>query len=210
MLAQEEARLLHHNYIGTEHLLLGLLHEGEGVAGKVLAGFDVTTERVRALVREIVGEGPDNDIPVGHIPFTPRAKRVLEMSLREALQLGHNYLGTEHIVLGIVRETDSGVAFQILFDRLGLDASVVREAVIQTLSGYQVSGTAIQRPRQVDEPKCPACGTALDGRLGSRAMAATRDGEGGVDPLLVVYCRTCGRFLNVLPAAEPVQPPEEG
>ena len=208
MLAQEEARLLNHNFIGTEHLLLGMMHEGEGVAAKVLSGFDVTTERVRDLVREIVGEGPDNDIPVGHIPFTPRAKRVLEMSLREALQLGHNYIGTEHILLGIVRETDSGVASQILFDRLGLDASEVRQAVIQVLSGYEVSGTAIQRPRPAEDPKCPGCGTALEGRLGSQAMAATREGEGGIDPLLVVFCRTCGRCLAVLPPPEPVQPPE--
>ena len=206
VLAQEEARLLDHNYIGTEHILLGLVHEGEGVAARVLAGFDVDLDGVRQLVREIVGVASEGDEPVvGHIPFTPRAKTLLELSLREALQLGHNYIGTEHILLGLIREGE-GVAAQILFSRLGLDVSAVRVKVIQVMSGY-AAGPGPAAPRSVEEPKCPWCSTALEGRLGTRALSATRD-EGGVDPLLVVYCRACGRFLNVLASSEP-QPPGE-
>ena len=199
VLAQEEARLLDHNFIGTEHILLGLLHEGEGVAAKVLTSFDVDLDAVRVLVREIIGARPEGDEPVvGHIPFTPRAKKMLELSLREALQLGHNYIGTEHILLGLIREGE-GVAAQILFSRLGLDLAAVRTKTIEVMSGY-ASGPGPSEPRPVDGPRCPWCATALEGRLGTRALSATRDGEGGVDPLLAVYCRTCGRFLNVLPA----------
>src|ERR1035438_636575 len=102
VLAQEEARMLNHNYIGTEHLLLGLIHEGEGVAAKVLESMGISLEAVRQQVEEIVGRG--KDAPSGHIPFTPRAKKVLELSLREAQILGHNYIGTEHILLGLIRE----------------------------------------------------------------------------------------------------------
>jgi ATP-dependent Clp protease ATP-binding subunit ClpA len=102
VLAQEEARLLNHNYIGTEHILLGLIHEGEGVAAKALESLGISLEAVRNQVEEIIGQGGSS--PSGHIPFTPRAKKVLELSLREALQLGHNYIGTEHILLGLIRE----------------------------------------------------------------------------------------------------------
>ena len=111
VLAQEEARMLSHNYIGTEHILLGLIHEGEGVAAKALESLDISLEAVRAQVEEIIGQG--QQAPSGHIPFTPRAKKVLELSLREALQLGHNYIGTEHILLGLIREGE-GVAAQVL------------------------------------------------------------------------------------------------
>ena len=202
VLAQEEARILNHDYIGTEHLLLGMLHEGEGLAAKVLAGFDITIERVRILVQEIIGTG--TEMPSGHIPFTPRAKTLLEMSLREALQLGHNYIGTEHILLGMIREGE-GVAVQILTNRCGLDLAELRERVLQAMSG---AAAATHRPRTVDAPRCPGCSVDLEGRLGTKALSATRDGEGGVDALLVVYCRSCGRYLDSLPAAEPVQPPE--
>ena len=132
VLAQEEARLLHHNYIGTEHILLGLIHEGEGVAAKALESLGISLEAVRAQVEEIIGHG--GSAPSGHIPFTPRAKKVLELSLREALQLGHNYIGTEHILLGLIREGE-GVAAQVLV-KLGADLSRVRQQVIQLLSGY--------------------------------------------------------------------------
>ncbi len=132
MLAQEEARLLNHNYIGTEHILLGLIHEGEGVAAKALESLGISLEAVRAQVEEIIGHG--GSAPSGHIPFTPRAKKVLELSLREALQLGHNYIGTEHILLGLIREGE-GVAAQVLV-KLGADLSRVRQQVIQLLSGY--------------------------------------------------------------------------
>ncbi len=110
VLAQEEARLLNHNYIGTEHILLGLIHEGEGVAAKALESLGISLEAVRSQVEEIIGQGGSS--PSGHIPFTPRAKKVLELSLREALQLGHNYIGTEHILLGLIREGE-GVAAQV-------------------------------------------------------------------------------------------------
>ena len=102
VLAQEEARMLNHNYIGTEHILLGLIHEGEGVAAKALESLGISLDAVRQQVEEIIGQG--QQAPSGHIPFTPRAKKVLELSLREALQLGHNYIGTEHILLGLIRE----------------------------------------------------------------------------------------------------------
>jgi len=133
VLAQEEARLLNHSYIGTEHILLGLIHEGEGVAAKALESLSISLEAVRAQVEEIIGQGGSS--PSGHIPFTPRAKKVLELSLREALQLGHNYIGTEHILLGLIREGE-GVAAQVLV-KLGADLSRVRQQVIQLLSGYQ-------------------------------------------------------------------------
>ncbi|MBK9180277.1 MAG: ATP-dependent Clp protease ATP-binding subunit [Acidimicrobiales bacterium] len=137
VLAQEEARLLNHNYIGTEHILLGLIHEGEGVAAKALESLGISLEAVRQQVEEIIGQGGSS--PSGHIPFTPRAKKVLELSLREALQLGHNYIGTEHILLGLIREGE-GVAAQVLV-KLGADLSRVRQQVIQLLSGYQGPGT---------------------------------------------------------------------
>jgi len=137
VLAQEEARLLNHNYIGTEHILLGLIHEGEGVAAKALESLGISLEAVRSQVEDIIGQGGSS--PSGHIPFTPRAKKVLELSLREALQLGHNYIGTEHILLGLIREGE-GVAAQVLV-KLGADLSRVRQQVIQLLSGYSSSGS---------------------------------------------------------------------
>ena len=132
VLAQEEARMLNHNYIGTEHILLGLIHEGEGVAAKALESLGISLEAVRSQVEEIIGQG--QAAPTGHIPFTPRAKKVLELSLREALQLGHNYIGTEHILLGLIREGE-GVAAQVL-QKLGADLNRVRQQVIQLLQGY--------------------------------------------------------------------------
>ena len=138
VLAQEEARMLNHNYIGTEHILLGLIHEGEGVAAKALESLGISLEGVRSQVEEIIGQG--QQAPSGHIPFTPRAKKVLELSLREALQLGHNYIGTEHILLGLIREGE-GVAAQVLV-KLGADLNRVRQQVIQLLSGYQGKETA--------------------------------------------------------------------
>ncbi len=136
VLAQEEARLLNHNYIGTEHILLGLIHEGEGVAARALEGMGISLESVRSQVVEIIGQGAQ--APTGHIPFTPRAKKVLELSLREALQLGHNYIGTEHILLGLIREGE-GVAAQVL-QKLGAELHQVRQSVIQLLSGQPGEG----------------------------------------------------------------------
>jgi ATP-dependent Clp protease ATP-binding subunit ClpA len=132
VLAQEEARLLNHNDIGTEHILLGLIHEGEGVAARALESLDISLEAVRTEVTEIIGQGQSP--PTGHIPFTPRAKKVLELSLREALELGHDYIGTEHILLGLLREGE-GVAAQVLV-KLGASLDRVRQVVVQLLSGY--------------------------------------------------------------------------
>ncbi len=151
VLAQEEARLLNHSYIGTEHILLGLIHEGEGVAAKAMESLGISLEAVRSQVEEIIGQGGSS--PSGHIPFTPRAKKVLELSLREALQLGHNYIGTEHILLGLIREGE-GVAAQVLV-KLGADLSRVRQQVIQLLSGYQ-GGQGKGEP--------PAAGSASSGQ----------------------------------------------
>jgi hypothetical protein len=133
VLAQEEARMLNHSYIGTEHLLLGLIHEGEGVAAKALQSLGISLEALRQHVQEITGRGQGQQ--QGHVPFTPRAKKVLELSLREAQQLGHDYIGTEHILLGLIREGE-GVAARVLV-KLGADLNRVRQQVIQLLQGYQ-------------------------------------------------------------------------
>jgi Clp amino terminal domain, pathogenicity island component len=131
VLAQEEARMLKHNYIGSEHILLGLLREEEGLAARVLESLDITVERVRADVIRLVGSG--DELTSGQIPFTPRAKKVLELSLNEALSLGHNYIGTEHILLGLVRVND-GVAARVLLD-FAADADMIRDEMIRMLSG---------------------------------------------------------------------------
>ena len=143
VLAQEEARGLRHNYIGTEHLLLGLLREEEGIAARVLESLDVTLDEVRAQVARYVGAG--DELIAGQIPFTPRSKKVLEMSLREALSLGHNWIGTEHVLLGLARENE-GVAARILLD-LDADAEKVRNGVVEALSG-QSAPQARPRPRK--------------------------------------------------------------
>ena len=156
--AQEEARLLNHNYIGTEHILLGLLREEEGVAAKALTSLGVSLEAVRHDVGEIVGRG--SEVPRGHIPFTPRAKKVLELSLREALQLGHNYIGTEHILLGLIREGE-GVAAQVL-QKLGADLNRVRQTVVQLLSEHTAeTETAVRRgSRRLHRGCCTDLGTS--------------------------------------------------
>ncbi len=143
VLAQEEARMLNHNYIGTEHILLGLAHEGEGVAAKALAAMGISLDAVRGQVEEIIGRG--KEAPSGHIPFTPRAKKVLELSLRESLQLGHDYIGTEHILLGLLREGE-GVAAQVLV-RLGADLNRVRQQVVQLIEGGQGEAGEAGLPR---------------------------------------------------------------
>ena len=132
VLAQDEARMLDHNYIGTEHILLGLIHEGHGLAARALESLGISLAVVRQQVEEIIGRGQQQP-PSGHIPFTPRAKKVLELSLREALQLGHTYIGTEHILLGLIREGD-GVAAQVLVG-VGVDLNRARQQVIQLVAG---------------------------------------------------------------------------
>src|SRR5579885_833597 len=166
VLAQEEARLLNHNYIGTEHILLGLLRESDGVAARVLERAGVSTDAVRDKVMTIVGEGA-SDIPAtGHIPFTPRSKKVLELSLREALQLGHNYIGTEHILLGLVREGD-GVAANVLVS-LGLELSWVRQSVIAELSRITPPG----QMRGMGPPRTPETPAAVKAGVQARRLAA--------------------------------------
>jgi ATP-dependent Clp protease ATP-binding subunit ClpC len=175
VLAQEEARMLSHNYIGTEHILLGLIHEGEGVAAKALESLDISLEAVRAQVEEIIGQG--QQAPSGHIPFTPRAKKVLELSLREALQLGHSYIGTEHILLGLIREGE-GVAAQVL-QKLGADLNRVRQQVIQLLSGFQgKESAAAGAPSQGD---APSSSLVLD-QFGRNLTQAAREGK--LDPVI--------------------------
>jgi ATP-dependent Clp protease ATP-binding subunit ClpC len=144
VLAQEEARMLNHDYIGTEHILLGLIGEGEGVAAKALESLGISLEAVRQQVEKIIGRG--QQAPSAHIPFTPRAKKVMELASREAQHLGHNYTGTEHILLGLIREGE-GVAAQVLV-KLGADLDRVRQQVIQLLHGYQGKEPADDGPRR--------------------------------------------------------------
>ncbi|HLH83968.1 MAG TPA: ATP-dependent Clp protease ATP-binding subunit [Trebonia sp.] len=175
VLAQEEARMLNHNYIGTEHILLGLIHEGEGVAAKALESLGISLEAVRQQVEEIIGQG--QQAPSGHIPFTPRAKKVLELSLREALQLGHNYIGTEHILLGLIREGD-GVAAQVLV-KLGADLNRVRQQVIQLLHGYQGKEPASASSGSTES--APSTSLVLD-QFGRNLTQGAREGK--LDPVI--------------------------
>jgi ATP-dependent Clp protease ATP-binding subunit ClpC len=205
VLAQEEARMLNHNYIGTEHILLGLIHEGEGVAAKGLEALDISLQEVREQVSEIIGRGQTP--PFGHIPFTPRAKKVLELSLRESLQLGHNYIGTEHILLGIIREGE-GVGAQVL-QRLGADLNRVRQQVIEILSDYagQPVGPVVGYDEElagplgpVEGPTCQSCGTDVASRGHVRRLELPDDQDGDRrHSLRIVYCEVCGTTLGVLP-----------
>ncbi|NHN55348.1 ATP-dependent Clp protease ATP-binding subunit [Calidifontibacter sp. DB0510] len=180
VLAQEEARMLNHNYIGTEHILLGLIHEGEGVAAQALESLGISLEAVREQVQEIIG--PSHQTQSGHIPFTPRAKKVLELSLREGLQLNHSYIGTEHILLGLIREGE-GVAAQVLV-KMGADLPRVRQQVIQLVSGYQggqgeKAGAGVGGPNP--EAGTPAGSLVLD-QFGRNLTQAAREGK--LDPVI--------------------------
>ena len=183
VLAQEEARLLNHNYIGTEHILAGLIHEHEGVAARALESLGISLDSVREQVQEIIGQG--KQAPSGHIPFTPRAKKVLELALREALQLGHSYIGTEHILLGVVREGE-GVAAQVLV-RLGADLNRVRQQVIQLLSGSQGNETTGAGVGQGQTESAPAGSVVLD-QFGRNLTQAGRENK--LDPVI-------GRSLEI-------------
>ncbi|GMA28577.1 hypothetical protein GCM10025874_18300 [Arenivirga flava] len=168
--------MLNHNYIGTEHILLGLIHEGEGVAAKALESLGISLDSVREQVQDIIGQGQQQ--PTGHIPFTPRAKKVLELSLREALQLGHNYIGTEHILLGLIREGE-GVAAQVLV-KLGADLNKVRQQVIQLLSGYQGKEQATVGGNE--SPQQAQGGSQILDQFGRNLTQAARDGK--LDPVI--------------------------
>jgi ATP-dependent Clp protease ATP-binding subunit ClpC len=184
VLAQEEARLLNHNYIGTEHILLGLLNEGEGIAAKALESLGINLSGVREQVVEIIGQG--QQAPTGHIPFTPRAKKVLELSLREALQLGHNYIGTEHILLGLIREGE-GVAAQVL-QKLGAELQKVRQTVIQLLSGPSGSeeqppaGTGASTSSRSESASSASQGSTVLDQFGRNLTQAARDRK--LDPVI--------------------------
>jgi ATP-dependent Clp protease ATP-binding subunit ClpA len=200
VLAQDEARLLKHNYIGTEHILLGLVCEEEGLAARVLDTLDITAEEVRAQVVRIVGRGDEAD--TGAIPFTPRVKKVLELALQEALELDHNYLGTEHILLGLVRE-DGGVGARILRD-FDADPQKIRNEITRMLTGpgrrKEMGGR--RRVRVTTEPTpflhadnrpaqllvaCPVCATPIETiSIGQPNTAFTVDAEGDRD------CAVCG------------------
>jgi ATP-dependent Clp protease ATP-binding subunit ClpA len=182
VLAQDEARTLKHNYIDTEHILLGLLREQEGLAARVLDSLDITVEEVRAQVVRIVGQG-DDDLTAGQIPFTPRTKKVLELALREALSLGHNHIGTEHILLGLVRENE-GVAARILLD-FDADAEKIRNEIIRMLSGpgrRTVHERALPQP-STHKPRivilcCPSCGSSIVETMGTHEPPDSVHAEG--------------------------------
>ena len=205
VLAQEEARLLNHNFIGTEHILLGLIHEGEGVAAKALESLGISLEAVREKVEETIG--PAGSSTTGSPPFTPRAKKVLELSLREALQLGHNYIGTEHMLLGLIREGDC-VAAQVLAT-LGPDLSEVRQKVIEMIAGHpspEPAGSGeLRREEPPSGPRCPACRSSLDGNVGYRALSVKpveQPVTAGAVEVLFVYCLRCGVTLAHRPAED--------
>ena len=191
VLAQEEARYLNHNYIGTEHILLGLLNEGEGIAAQALESLDIDLTSVRDEVVKIIGQGQQS--PSGHIPFTPRAKKVLELSLREALQLGHNYIGTEHILLGLIREGE-GVAAQVL-QQLGAELQKVRQTVIQLLSGP--GGSEEQQPKAAASGgrEAGSTGSTVLDQFGRNLTQSARDGN--LDPV-IGRTREIERVMQIL------------
>jgi ATP-dependent Clp protease ATP-binding subunit ClpC len=206
VLAQEEARLLNHSFIGTEHILLGLIQERDGVAATALASLDISLEPVRQKVVETIGMA--GTAPSGSPPFTPRAKKVLELSLREALRLGHSYIGTEHLLLGLLSEGE-GAAATVLVS-LGTDLNRVRERVIQFMSGTvgevsegaaRVRGVAppfgTELPMQ-QGPLCPQCRANLTEAARYRAMAVAAESDND-DPISidVVFCQRCGVTIEV-------------
>ena len=181
VLAQDEARMLNHNYLGTEHILLGLIHEGEGVAAKALENLGISLDAVRQEVQEVIGQG--KQAPSGHISFSPRAKKVLELSLREGLQMGHQYIGTEHILLGLIREGE-GVAAQVLV-KLGADLTTVRQQVLELLSGYsggqgepQTAGVGASGGQGEGTP----AGSLVLDQFGRNLTQAAREGK--LDPVI--------------------------
>ena len=187
VLAQEEARMLNHNYIGTEHVLLGLIHEGEGVAAKALESMNISLEAVRSQVEEIIGQG--QAAPTGHIPFTPRAKKVLELSLREALQLGHNYIGTEHILLGLIREGE-GVAAQVLAEarRRPQPRSPAGHPAPVRLHGRQGRGA---QPRRADPAGLAWCSTSSAATSPSSRARPSSTPSSGARRRSSGSCRSC-------------------
>jgi ATP-dependent Clp protease ATP-binding subunit ClpC len=207
--AQEEARQLNHSFIGTEHLLLGLIREGDGVGAQALRSLGISFPAVRDKVQETIGTA--GSVPGGSPPFTPRAKKVLELALREALQLNHSYIGTEHMLLGLVREGE-GVAATVLVS-LGADLPRVRQEVNSLMSGGQGAAAgrrstdpddAPERSSPSREPRCPGCGGSVADAARFRTIFVPPDG-GNADPLSihVVYCMHCGTALHMFAADVP-------
>jgi ATP-dependent Clp protease ATP-binding subunit ClpA len=212
VLAQEEARLLNHTFIGTEHILLGLIHQGDGLGARALESLDITLQGVRERVEQTIGIA--GTAPSGSPPFTPRAKKVLELSMREALQLGHSYIGTEHILLGLLREGD-GVAATVLVS-LGADLGLVRQKVMQLMSGYSqeehsgdwesIDSATPSNPSHESEPRCPQCRVTLAEVARFRTIEVSPDSDDhDTEPILidVVYCNRCGMTLHMLKAEPP-------
>jgi ATP-dependent Clp protease ATP-binding subunit ClpC len=199
VLAQEEARLLNHSFIGTEHILLGLIRENDGVAARALLRCGITVEATRRAVEETVGAA--GEPPSGSPPFTPRVKKVLELSLREALQLGHSYIGTEHLLLGLIREGD-GVAVTII-QNLGADLGQLRQEVIALMSGVTEDlgeeGEGRNPAAHADPPRCPRCRAGLSEEARYKVVEVPADDqeadEGGLS-VTVIYCNRCGTALG--------------
>jgi ATP-dependent Clp protease ATP-binding subunit ClpC len=198
VLAQEEARLLNHDYIGTEHLLLGLIHEQQGIAARVLTSLGITTDRARSQVEHVVGITVGE--PSGRPPFTPRAKKVLELSLREALQNNHTYIGPEHLLLGLVKEGE-GTGARVIQD-LGVELYQVRQEVLQEMSDYhERSGGEGEATgfESSDTPRCAGCSADLELVLRYRSITIPPTSPNPhslkVD---VVYCNRCGKVVAVL------------
>ncbi len=187
-----------HEQTGTEHILLGLVNEGGGLAARTLVGLGIDLDAVRAAVERRVGRADAS--PQGQIPFTPRAKKVLELSLREALALGHNYIGTEHLLLGLVREGE-GVASQVLTE-LGVELESIRSAIVDALSGRSPPAPegVPRQPGAERYPHCPSCEAPLSEGLAVRTLVARRDDAASAEArLAVAYCVACGRSLSVFP-----------
>jgi ATP-dependent Clp protease ATP-binding subunit ClpC len=212
VMAQEEARLLHHGFIGSEHILLGLLRQEDSVAGEVLASFGVTLEAGRRVVESILGDG-SAEAELGSPPFTPRAKKILELSLRESLQLNHNYIGTEHLLLGLIREGE-GVGAQILKE-LKVDLGAARQRVLQFIAekvdidpsaatGQASSGPRMSRSTALrSSPRCPQCRAELADTARYRILEVrpdAHDERNGPSRTTVVYCSVCGVSLHMFTA----------
>jgi ATP-dependent Clp protease ATP-binding subunit ClpC len=199
VLAQEEARLQNHSYIGTEHILLGLVSEQEGIAAHALRQCGITAETAQRALEETVGAGAE--VPPGPAPFTPRAKKVLELALREALQLGHSYIGTEHVLLGLIREGD-GVAVTMI-QSLGADLGQLHQEVFAVMSGNTgdlgEEGEARTPSPRADPPRCPRCRAGLSEEARYKVVEVppgdVESDEGAVSVTLI-YCSRCGIVLG--------------
>jgi ATP-dependent Clp protease ATP-binding subunit ClpC len=215
VLAQEEARLLDHGFIGTEHILLGLMAEDQGIAANALKSMDITLAMLRERVEQVTGSVSTQ--PIGAPPFSPRAKKVLELSLRESLQLGHSYIGPEHLLLGLMRE-GQGLGATILVD-LGADWNRVRQSILALMSEIPAEPRASQPtrgetmasgddPSTPVEPRCPQCRSGLTDGVRYRTIPASSDAEGDVEPGLVmidvVYCGRCGMTLHMFKNDGPI------